>query len=509
MDYQKHTIQKVFFEVETNSIAVAHDLKNRLGVFLKEDILSYLEKYLKSIEQKLPAEIVQIPQLTLDIKTTNQDNFKTLKTDIKEKLVQKIDAILKAPSQTKEEVILINSQEHQTRSLLFFIENGYTPWWKTTGDQHQFTYDQIVEIASNNSFSNQYAQLLQKLVCKKRSIQQFTDQELQILLKTSFKHTQQVCVLEDDIIKTLTPLSTVSRDFIWSEIISYLQSKNIPIFIDTISSVIIKNRPIENQDIYAFAKAVLAIIQQVIKISKSDVAIALQKETKNISQNNASLASQFMTICNKIGLSKEATTILKPFLENPISDIRKSKEIVVQDQTHSELKEELFLNNTGTYYVPNAGLIIVHPYLTHFFTNCGLLDNKNTIVDQEVAVHALHYLATKKEQQLESNMVFEKFLCGIPIQESIQRHIVLSDYIKKQAEELLQSVIENWGVLNNTSTDLLRHEFIQREGKLSFTEDNPKIVIERKTQDILIDKIPWGIGICRLPWLDHFVFTNW
>lgn len=106
-------------------------------------------------------------------------------------------------------------------------------------------------------------------------------------------------------------------------------------------------------------------------------------------------------------------------------------------------------------------------------------------------------------------MVFEKFLCGVPIQKTIQRQIVLSDHIKEQAEELLQSVVENWGVLNNASSDLVRHEFLQRQGKLSFTEDNPKVVIERKTQDILVDKLPWGIGICKLPWLDQLVFTNW
>ena len=140
---------------------------------------------------------------------------------------------------------------------------------------------------------------------------------------------------------------------------------------------------------------------------------------------------------------------------------------------------------------------------------CGIIDENNSIKDVDLAIHTLHYLATKKEQQLESEMPFEKFLCGIPIKTPIKRHIQLSDIIKEQAEELLTSVIENWGILNNASTDLLRHEFLQRQGKLSFKEDNPKIVIERKTQDILVDRLPWGIGICRLPWLDHLVFTNW
>lgn len=578
---QKHIINKIFLEVNTNSTAVAHDLKNRLGLFLKEDILPYLENYFKRIEQKLPAEIVQIPQLTIAIKATSQNDFKTLKTDTKEKLVQKIDALLKAPSQATEEVILIHSQEHQTRSLLFFIEHGYTPWWKTTEDQLAFTHDDILEISSSNAFGNQYAQLLQNPICKKRSIQQFTDQELQMVLKASFKHTQHIHILEDIIIKTFTSLSAVSRDFIWSELITYLQSKNLSAFIENIASVSIHTTSFQNEGVYAFAKAVLAIIQQALKISTADVANILQGNTKN----NIALASQLMITCDAIGLAKEATTILKPWLKDTTPNIEKLKdqekiipsttkesdtlsskeeiltttanetvstpisnnegtnpEIAEQAATSPDEKrspndskkesttlkdneesitidtyikeitsqqEEEAVTNTGTYYVPNAGLIILHPYIQPFFSNCGIIDDTNNITDIDLAVHTLHYLATKKEQQLESQMLFEKFLCGVPLQKTIQRHIQLSDTIKQQAEELLESVIENWGILNNASTDLLRHEFLQREGKLSFTEDNPKVVIERRTQDILVDRIPWGIGICRLPWLDHMVFTNW
>ncbi|MFT5645373.1 MAG: hypothetical protein ACI976_000043 [Aureispira sp.] len=716
---QEHIINKVILEVETNSTKVANDLKDHLGMFLKEDILPYLENYFKSIEQQLPAEIVQIPQLTLEINVNSQDNFNALKTDTKEKLVQKIDAILKAPSQATEEVMLINTQEHQERSLLFFIENGYTPWWKTSSDSIHFTHEEITEIASKSSFSNQYIQLLQKPISKKRCIQQFTDQELHTILKSSFKHIKEISILQDDFIKLLTQLSTVSRDFLWNEIITYLQSKNVTVFIEKISSVLIKNPSVQGERVYAFAKAVLTLIQQGFKITETETIAVLQKESVNISQNKETLVSQLITIFDTIGLSKEANTMLQPLLHSGASSFKKQKETKEtketkeqkqgqeQEQTSNEIsaprevtskhkeedhleikdqekitpkedknieksiatskeesstplnennnatkdhietpkekeaiidkialtkdvirdtdthidtskkeskkseviiqtnnpdkeeiqdssqkensqekseaviqtnsshkeeaqgssqkensqekseeviqtnsyqrenaqekvaqqyeefinqfnqesndmstidtyikeissqQEEVFLTNTGSYHVPNAGLIILHPYLKLFFYNCGIIDDTNVITDPEMAVHTLHYLATKKEQQLESQMLFEKFLCGIPVKKSIQRQIQLSDTIKQQAEELLESVVENWGMLNNASADLLRYEFLQRAGKLSFKEDNPKIVIERKTQDILVDKLPWGIGICRLPWLDHLVYTNW
>lgn len=639
---QEHIINKVFLEVETNSTKVAHDLKDQLGMFLKEDILPYLENYFKSIEQQLPAEIVQIPQLTLDIKVSSQDHFKALKTDTKEKLVQKIAAILKAPSQATEEVVLINTQEHQARSLLFFIENGYTPWWKTSSDPTLFTQKGIRKIASQGSFSSQLTRVLQEPICKKRCIQQFTDQELQTLLIVTFKHTKEVMLIQDEFIKSLSPLSSVSRDFIWSEVITYLHSKNITVLIEKLSSVLVRHTSIGDLREYAFAKALLTLIQQGFNIAKTETIAVLQKESTTTAQKKKTLESQLIAVFDTLGLSKEASALLSSVShgtgtmiftkEKEIQEQKKEEEHIqdeittittavststeketktteekrsipinqkntkhkdqgvtpeekgeisdktapikepvksldthitstkeknkegsqthsthkeIQESTHKEIsqkniaqqyeefihqfhqepvgdvsldtyikeitsqQEEVFITNTGSYQVSNAGLIILHPYLKPFFYNCGIIDDTHTIIDPEVAVHTLHYLATRKEQQLESQMLFEKFLCGVPLKKPIRRQIQLSETIKQQAEELLESVIENWGVLNNASPDLVRHEFLQRAGTLNFKEDNPKIVIERKTQDILVDKLPWGIGICRLPWLDHLVYTNW
>ena len=78
--------------------------------------------------------------------------------------------------------------------------------------------------------------------------------------------------------------------------------------------------------------------------------------------------------------------------------------------------------------------------------------------------------------------------------------IKLSDELKENAEELLQTDAK---ILNNASPDLMK--FLQRFGKISFKETNPKITVERKVHDILLNKLPWNIGISRLPWLDHLL----
>lgn len=189
--------------------------------------------------------------------------------------------------------------------------------------------------------------------------------------------------------------------------------------------------------------------------------------------------------------------------------IEKEEQTLFQELNKLQNANKTNSHIEGEIHINNAGLILLHPYLKDFFKHCDVLDEKNQITDKPLAVHLLHYLATKQEQQYESNMVFEKVLCGIPVQEPIQRTIRLSEEIKANAEELLQAVLNNWGVLNNASPDLLRGEFLQRFGKISFKEVNPKITVERKVHDILLDKLPWNIGISRLPWLDYLLFTDW
>ena len=60
------------------------------------------------------------------------------------------------------------------------------------------------------------------------------------------------------------------------------------------------------------------------------------------------------------------------------------------------------------------------PFLKIFFTNVGLLNEKE-LTDPVKAAHYLHYAATGKESNFEFAMTFEKYLCGIPLSEPIEK----------------------------------------------------------------------------------------
>jgi hypothetical protein len=139
-----------------------------------------------------------------------------------------------------------------------------------------------------------------------------------------------------------------------------------------------------------------------------------------------------------------------------------------------------------------------------------LLDKNNEISNPDVAAHLLHYVATGREQDYEHTMVFEKFLCNIPINQPIERNILLLEKHKNEAGEMLKSVLLNWDKMTESSIALLKNEFLQRSGKITLKDDeSPKIVVERKTQDVLLDNLSWNISIVKLAWQKRIIYIDW
>lgn len=86
---------------------------------------------------------------------------------------------------------------------------------------------------------------------------------------------------------------------------------------------------------------------------------------------------------------------------------------------------------------------------------------------------------------------------------------MLNNEVLDEAENLLSQVIKNWPALKNTGIDGLRQMFLSRNGKLIKTEQGFKLIVERKAQDILLDKLQWNISFAKLPWKKELLFVEW
>lgn len=81
--------------------------------------------------------------------------------------------------------------------------------------------------------------------------------------------------------------------------------------------------------------------------------------------------------------------------------------------------------------------------------------------------------------------------------------------VKEECELLLQELIHHWSILKNTSITGLRETFLQRNGKISPVDKGWLLNVEQKGVDVLLNSLPWGIGVIKLPWNATTIFVEW
>ncbi len=163
------------------------------------------------------------------------------------------------------------------------------------------------------------------------------------------------------------------------------------------------------------------------------------------------------------------------------------------------------------YFINNAGLVIFHPFLPELFQNCGFTNRNNEWVSrkaQHEAATLLQYLFHGRELIFESELILNKVLCGFSIEEVVNTNNEIADTQKQHCLDLLHTVIDYWEVLKNTSVEALRETFLSRDGKLSIEEEY-HMIVEQKGVDVLLDRLPWGIGTIKTPWMKTILHCQW
>ena len=188
--------------------------------------------------------------------------------------------------------------------------------------------------------------------------------------------------------------------------------------------------------------------------------------------------------------------------------LNKPAVLVNDDLFYGENKDDVL---TTKYLVKHAGIILLSPFLKFFFKNLNLLEANQwkTKDAQYKAFHLLKFISTGLQQTPEYNLTLEKIICGVAIEEPIPLEIILSENEINESQSLLESVIEHWKAIKNTSVNGLREAFLQRDGKLECIEGNWRLYVEHKTQDILLNRIPWGYSYIKLPWMKDMLSITW
>ena len=102
-------------------------------------------------------------------------------------------------------------------------------------------------------------------------------------------------------------------------------------------------------------------------------------------------------------------------------------------------------------------------------------------------------------------------MCNTPLSKTTNRHNKLTVNDLEAADSLLRAVISHWAALGQCSVEGLRETFFKRSGKFGQRPDGHWfLTVERRTVDILVDRLPWTIGMVQRPWrTDEFLFVEW
>ena len=198
------------------------------------------------------------------------------------------------------------------------------------------------------------------------------------------------------------------------------------------------------------------------------------------------------------------------FLLN-MQDLRQ-KEIQPREETKQSVKiksnheEE---EKDASVWIMNAGLVLLHPFLSVLFDRLSVLNDQKQIVDVAKALRLIHYLLYTEEEYSDALMVLPKIICGMPYNDPVPIDGAINSEEKKECDGLLLSVIEYWKALKSTSVKGLLESFVSRKGKLTHRDSGWLLQVENRTEDILLDRLPWSIGYIKLPWMITPLTTEW
>lgn len=375
-------------------------------------------------------------------------------------------------------IIYKNAQYASVADFIFFLENGYWQW------RYQ---------------SLPYADVQKLIIAMLKN----TDSALPLF--QFFKTASDVAMQRFFVL--LSQSAKIKRSFFE---ISY----NYHPFIRVIFSTDVGIEKKQNR----IAEILLPILLKGEPITNiSELKIFLKKliTAKNTSNETIGITGDKKSIIENIDRENNTKKLIKILEQNILSQTLHSGKATFEDS----LKKADYLSfhtptthaGEGAIFVLNAGLILLHPYLKIAFTNLGWMADDKFITGKThaKAVYFLQYILTGKSKFSEHLLYLNKIICGWPLMLPLPAAPIFSKEEKEEAKELFNAFIQHWEILRNTSPQGLIESFIKRNGIVKKFDENFILQVEKKSIDILLEKLPFGINTIKLPWNEYFIYTEW
>ena len=528
-DAPSHIIHQLNVEAVVGNMAAAKKLEQGISTFIQSDIIPLVERLLNTImvdEMHYRFDNITINVAvneTADIEEAiraavsnqlqqafQQGSFHTI--DNVEKRYETTGKTTNSATETDgSDAEVISGGSSLLESFFYFLQHGRLPWWQSASNPP------FEGVALAQAITRQEAVSIQRL----RALMQASSVAVSRLV-LQFPHS--LLVFFAGLLLPLPVFQLVMESYaaLEADTVAMGQNRSLQVYfwlivfnrmrgtevMDTGRAAILKDTDAEEQIKNRIDTMLAAVFHTEAGAKKKIADLPAANTFSNQLSQTGNLPAEYTKTVAEEEMVKVGPT--------PVDEMKNQfpSGALVQKMTGSGSEKN---KNEANHLLPeglvvaNAGLVLLHSFLPALFRETGLLAERDFISDaaRHTAVHLLHYLATGREAAPEYSMSFEKYLSGTSPEEPLERFIPLTADMKTESAELLQAVISHWSKLGNTSPAALQETFLQRPGKLITTEGRHRLIMEQATTDILLNYLPWSMGIITLPWLPNILYVEW
>ena len=489
-----HHILSQKFELEFSPSADQHQLLNLIRAAIYQEINPALEQLFRE-EKFLDETPIKEEKLVLDVGVLNENNWKQ---ELKMKTVEAMKSWLaskkpmyevnkgKPPVSNRKDDFSkpIESKpaqdENYFSALIYFLENGFLPWYfshLSMDSISQYLSLQVLNISTPLYKNENFVALVKLMFESPFMLYRFKEQlNLSFLKVLTVQLKKEDSMVEQSIkIKKQRQKTKINNQLALTE------------RLDFIISIINWYESIFKMDFENYASKYI-----------HEISLIMSQENVNPEMNYPIISQRIDSL-----LLERVSEIKPPYGSECRKEKIDIKKVNILPASSSTEPASLFVNN--------AGLVLFHPYISMLFKKLYYTDEDNLWVDDYARTKAplvLQYLITGQTQFEEQELLFNKFLCGIPFYEPVPSEILLTEEEVNSCQGLIESVIMHWGALKSTSIDGLRNSFLIRDGKLS-KEETWQLTVENKAWDVLLAQLPWGFSIVKTPWMNELLYVHW
>lgn len=471
MKADRHTIRKTTVNFRFSGKVEGLSLQQEVSEWSRTLLTSAIDSALSDFDSS--EEVLCIDKIQLDIESGRKEDWESglienIIKQFKENLLARIGS-------NPGDVEVKSKQASFAEALVYFLEHGFMPWYSSIGTRNDFNIE--IEGWLKTSSPDKKKNLLKNLQ-EKKSITRFVN----LLKEHDFETLIAVATgCSQENISSLFETVKVITDSIAGE--KSLQQRLLNDFKEMLVTGFLENQAVSLPENTFTEWLYIQEKKFPFEIRKCDIDLIINTGAKSIIrqiQKDHNLKS-----LNKAGIN----------LTDHVFKVTETGR-----EPGGEFKDGVFISN--------AGAVIIAPFLNTLFIRTRLLE-EDVITDKPTTLSLVHYCITGNTDPAEFELLLPKIICGIDPETVIDPGIRLDDSLLVEADKMLLAIIEYWEILKETTITGLREAFLQRNGKLSFVGDEWLLQVESRSYDMLLDQLPWGIGLIKLPWMEQMLRVEW